>query len=117
MIIISAKSGPNYGPMGSGQGLGDWLTWLMFGGTQTIHHRQASCVSDASRYSTLAPAHWTCMALEPPTHARPFIVNSELSSAKNLLQFRAFLERDGSVSKWTAFLVMQRTAKQFPALL
>lgn len=30
----------------------------------TIHHRQASCVPDASRYSTLAPAHWTCMALE-----------------------------------------------------
>ena len=29
-----------------------------------IHHRQASCVPDASRYSTLAPAHWTCMALE-----------------------------------------------------
>ena len=34
------------------------------GAWRTIHHRQASCVSDASRYSTLAPAHWTCMALE-----------------------------------------------------
>ena len=44
--------------------LADWLTWLMFGWQGTIHHRQASCVSDASRYSTLAPAHWTCMVLQ-----------------------------------------------------
>ena len=70
--LDSAKSGSNYllpwdevsselmahKPMFDlAKSLADWLTWLMFGWQGTIHHRQASCVSDASRYSTLAPAH------------------------------------------------------------
>ena len=29
-----------------------------------IYKPQCECVSDASRYSTLAPAHWTCMVLQ-----------------------------------------------------